>query len=145
MENSNSLVDSSLIQMLMEKYGLDEDTAKQVADVGMNQAVSVLQNASKYVQPCASFLQGNQENIKPLISFRHLQQSFGKIAQHFTIKSRLPSVLKAAADGNCAMTTMALAIEFEVSKKFSKKKKFYPVLKKIVLTVFPLFFFVLLF
>lgn len=111
----DNLVDDSLVHSLMEKYGLDKETAKHVAEIGMNQAVSVIQNASKYVKPYSNLFQATNDNLKPLISFRHLQQSFGKIAQQFTVKGRLPSILRAAGDGNCAMTTMALAIELDVS------------------------------
>jgi hypothetical protein len=136
---NTSIVDDALIQSLMERYGIDEETAKHVADIGMNQAVNVLQNASKHVKPYSTLFQATNDSMKPLISFRHLQQSFGKVAQQFTVKSRLPSVLRAAGDGNCAMTTMAIAIELDVRILWVEeiRKKYYPVY---ILILFFLFF-----
>lgn len=101
----------------MEQYQIDEETAKELANQGLQTIFNTLQKASSFVTPYSNILKN--EEFGPMISTRHLQSTFGKLTEQFQKRNRLPSILKAAADGNCAMTTLALSIELDTANKIA--------------------------
>lgn len=113
----DNYIDDELIHSLMNQYKVNKETATELAKQGMLAVYNTLQKASTFVTPYSNILQ--TEEISPMISVRHLQSSFGKVAELFQVKNRLPCILRAAGDGNCAMTTLALSIELETANRIA--------------------------